>query len=45
MRSILFSAAEVDRAANSLIQAAKANGAPDNASCILLRYEADAHTA
>lgn len=45
MRSILFSTAEVDRAANLLIQAAKTNGAPDNASCILLRYEADPRTA
>jgi protein phosphatase len=44
MRSILFSMRELDRAANSLIQAAKANGAPDNASCILLRYQADTQT-
>ncbi len=42
MRSIIFSSDDVAKAANLLIQAAKANGAPDNASCILARYHAEA---
>jgi serine/threonine protein phosphatase PrpC len=39
LRSILFSTRELDRAARQIVQVAKENGAPDNASCILLRYE------
>ncbi len=39
LRSILFTTLELDRAARQIVQAAKENRAPDNASCILLRYE------
>lgn len=39
MRSILFSATDLSKAASQLIKSARANGAPDNASCILVRYQ------
>lgn len=41
MRSILFATPDLERAAQQVVQAARENGAPDNASCILLRYEAE----
>jgi serine/threonine protein phosphatase PrpC len=41
IRSILFATPDIERAGQQLVQAAKENGAPDNASCILLRYESE----
>ncbi len=41
IRSILFSTLDLERAGQQIVQAAKENGAPDNASCILLRYGAE----
>ncbi len=39
IRSILFSNGDLERMAKQLVQTARANGAPDNNSCVLLRYE------
>jgi PPM family protein phosphatase len=45
LRSMMYAAVGVDEAVKQIIQAALANGAPDNASCILLRYNADANSS
>lgn len=42
LRSMLFGCRSVEETAKQVIQAARANGAPDNASCILLRYNSEA---
>lgn len=41
-RSILYSCADPSATTRQLIEAAKQNGGPDNASCIVLRYQAGA---
>jgi len=38
LRSMLFACRNVEETVKQVVQAARANGAPDNASCILLRY-------
>lgn len=45
LRSILYTSRNVEETAKQIVQAARANGAPDNASCILLRYNADADSS
>jgi serine/threonine protein phosphatase PrpC len=42
MRSILYAGRTVEETAQQLVQAARANGAPDNASCILVKYTSGA---
>jgi serine/threonine protein phosphatase PrpC len=43
LRSILYTCRNMESAAKQIIETARANGAPDNASCILLRYTADSN--
>ena len=43
LRSILYSCRNAEAATKQIIEAARANGAPDNASCILIRYSADSN--
>lgn len=42
VRSILYTYADPRVAAEKLVQAARDNGAPDNATCIVIRYEREA---
>ena len=42
VRSILFTYPDVRVAAEQLVRAARDNGAPDNATCIVLRYRGEA---
>jgi serine/threonine protein phosphatase PrpC len=42
VRSILYTYADPRVAAQKLVQAARDNGAPDNATCIVMRYQREA---
>ena len=45
LRSMLYASRSVEETVKQVVEAAKANGGPDNASCILLKYISEADSS
>lgn len=45
LRSMLYASRDIEETVHQVVESAKANGAPDNASCILLKYTSGADSS